>query len=51
MPDSAVVDEAGQDVVYVMLGGESFERRLVRSASATATGSRSSRARTRASGW
>ena len=30
IPVSAVVDEAGQDVVYVMLGGESFERRVVR---------------------
>jgi membrane fusion protein, heavy metal efflux system len=30
VPVSAIVDEAGQDVVYVMLGGESFERRVVR---------------------
>jgi membrane fusion protein, heavy metal efflux system len=30
VPVSAVIDEAGQDVVYVMLGGESFERRVVR---------------------
>ncbi|MFZ1538176.1 MAG: efflux RND transporter periplasmic adaptor subunit, partial [Chromatiaceae bacterium] len=30
VPTSAIVDEAGQDVVYVMLGGESFERRVLR---------------------
>jgi RND family efflux transporter MFP subunit len=30
VPVSAIVEEAGQDVVYVMLGGESFERRVVR---------------------
>jgi RND family efflux transporter MFP subunit len=30
VPVSAVVEEAGQDVVYVMRGGESFERRVVR---------------------
>ena len=30
VPASAIVDEAGQDVVYVMLGGESFERRVLR---------------------
>jgi RND family efflux transporter MFP subunit len=30
VPVSALVDEAGQDVVYVMTGGESFERRVVR---------------------
>ena len=30
VPVSAVVEEAGQDVVYVMQGGESFERRVVR---------------------
>lgn len=30
LPVSAIVEEAGQDVVYVMLGGESFERRVVR---------------------
>ncbi len=30
VPVSAIVDEAGQDVVYVMLGGESFERRVLR---------------------
>jgi multidrug efflux pump subunit AcrA (membrane-fusion protein) len=30
VPDSAVFDDAGQTVVYVMLGGESFQRRIVR---------------------
>ncbi|MFY9974982.1 MAG: efflux RND transporter periplasmic adaptor subunit [Chromatiaceae bacterium] len=30
LPVSAIVEEAGQDVAYVMLGGESFERRVVR---------------------
>jgi len=30
IPVSAIVEEAGQDVVYAMLGGESFERRVVR---------------------
>lgn len=30
IPVSAIIEEAGQDVVYVMLGGESFERRVVR---------------------
>jgi RND family efflux transporter MFP subunit len=30
IPAQAVVDEAGQDVAYVMLGGESFERRVLR---------------------
>jgi RND family efflux transporter MFP subunit len=30
VPVAAVVEEAGQDVVYVMRGGESFERRVVR---------------------
>jgi RND family efflux transporter MFP subunit len=30
LPVSAIVEEAGQEVVYVMLGGESFERRVVR---------------------
>lgn len=30
VPASAIVDEAGQDVAYVMLGGESFERRILR---------------------
>jgi RND family efflux transporter MFP subunit len=30
IPVAAVIDEAGQDVVYVMLGGESFERRILR---------------------
>jgi multidrug efflux pump subunit AcrA (membrane-fusion protein) len=30
VPIAAVVEEAGQDVVYVMRGGESFERRVVR---------------------
>ena len=29
-PVSALIDEAGQDVIYVMTGGESFERRIVR---------------------
>jgi multidrug efflux pump subunit AcrA (membrane-fusion protein) len=29
-PVSALIDEAGQDVIYVMTGGESFERRVVR---------------------
>jgi membrane fusion protein, heavy metal efflux system len=30
LPVRALVDEAGQDVAYVMLGGESFERRVLR---------------------
>ena len=30
VPINALVDEAGQDVIYVMTGGESFERRVVR---------------------
>jgi RND family efflux transporter MFP subunit len=30
VPASAIFDDAGQEVVYVMLGGESFQRRLVR---------------------
>ncbi|QDG49489.1 efflux RND transporter periplasmic adaptor subunit [Persicimonas caeni] len=30
IPSSAVLDEKGLDVVYVMVGGESFERRTVR---------------------
>ena len=30
IPAQALVDEAGQDVAYVMLGGESFERRVLR---------------------
>jgi RND family efflux transporter MFP subunit len=30
VPVAALVEEAGQDVVYVMRGGESFERRVVR---------------------
>lgn len=30
IPVRALVDEAGQDVAYVMLGGESFERRVLR---------------------
>ncbi|VAX10328.1 Probable Co/Zn/Cd efflux system membrane fusion protein [hydrothermal vent metagenome] len=30
IPASAVFDDGGQDVVYVMLGGESFQRRIVR---------------------
>ena len=30
VPIEAVTDEAGQNVVYVMLGGESFERRILR---------------------
>ena len=29
VPVSAVVDDSGQDVVFVQLGGESFERRVV----------------------
>ncbi|WP_152485787.1 efflux RND transporter periplasmic adaptor subunit [Euryhalocaulis caribicus] len=29
VPASAVIDETGQDIVYVMLGGETFERRTV----------------------
>ena len=29
VPASAVYDDGGQDVVYIMLGGESFERRIV----------------------
>ena len=29
IPVQALVDEAGQDVAYVMLGGESFERRVL----------------------
>jgi RND family efflux transporter MFP subunit len=30
VPYHALIDEAGQDVIYVMTGGESFERRVVR---------------------
>jgi RND family efflux transporter MFP subunit len=30
VPDSAIFDDGGQEVVYVMLDGESFQRRLVR---------------------
>jgi len=30
VPVSAIVEEAGQDVAYVMLGGESFGRRVLR---------------------
>ena len=30
IPASSVLDEKGLDVVYVMIGGESFERRTVR---------------------
>ena len=30
VPVSAIFDDGGQEVVYVMLGGESFQRRLVR---------------------
>ena len=30
VPESAVVDDAGQPVVFVQVGGESFERRPVR---------------------
>ena len=30
VPTSAVFDDGGQEVVYVMLGGESFQRRIVR---------------------
>ncbi|MCF6354718.1 MAG: efflux RND transporter periplasmic adaptor subunit [Candidatus Polarisedimenticolaceae bacterium] len=30
IPASAVFDDGGQEVVYVMLGGESFQRRLIR---------------------
>ena len=30
VPESAIVDDAGQPVVYVQVGGESFERRPVR---------------------
>lgn len=30
VPQSAVYDDGGQEVIYVMLGGESFERRMVR---------------------
>ncbi|MEW7988137.1 MAG: efflux RND transporter periplasmic adaptor subunit [Candidatus Thiodiazotropha sp.] len=30
IPVQALVEEAGQDVAYVMLGGESFERRVVK---------------------
>jgi len=30
VPEAALSDESGQDVVYVMTGGESFERRVVR---------------------
>jgi membrane fusion protein, heavy metal efflux system len=29
VPESAIVDDAGQTVVFVQLGGESFERRVV----------------------
>ncbi len=30
LPESAIVDDAGQPVVFVQVGGESFERRVVR---------------------
>ncbi|MEN8167542.1 MAG: efflux RND transporter periplasmic adaptor subunit [Pseudomonadota bacterium] len=30
VPSSAIFDDAGQEVVYVMLDGESFQRRIVR---------------------
>jgi len=30
VPDSAIFNDGGQEVVYVMLGGESFQRRMVR---------------------
>lgn len=30
VPASAIYDDGGQEVVYVMLGGESFQRRMVR---------------------
>ena len=30
VPTSAIFDDGGQEVVYVMLGGESFQRRMVR---------------------
>ncbi|MDT8320189.1 MAG: efflux RND transporter periplasmic adaptor subunit [Xanthomonadales bacterium] len=30
IPVQALIDEAGQDIAYVMLGGESFERRVLR---------------------
>ena len=30
VPSSAIFDDAGQEVVYVMLEGESFQRRIVR---------------------
>lgn len=30
VPMTALVDEQGQNIVYVMVGGESFERRIVR---------------------
>jgi cobalt-zinc-cadmium efflux system membrane fusion protein len=30
VPASAILDDAGQDVVFVMVEGESFERRIVR---------------------
>ena len=30
VPDSAVVDDAGQPVIFVQVAGESFERRPVR---------------------
>jgi multidrug efflux pump subunit AcrA (membrane-fusion protein) len=30
IPVQALVDEAGQGVTYVMLGGESFQRRVLR---------------------
>jgi hypothetical protein len=43
VPASAVIDESGMSpTVFVMIGGESFERRRCGSAPATATGSRSS---------
>ena len=29
VPESAIVDDAGQPVVFVQVGGESFERRAV----------------------
>ncbi len=30
MPSSAIFDDGGQEVVYVMIGGETFQRRIVR---------------------
>jgi cobalt-zinc-cadmium efflux system membrane fusion protein len=51
IPASAVQDENGVQVVYVQTGGESFERRIVRIGSATASASPSLPASIRGSVW